>query len=263
VAHAQVFFNAGLGTMNYAGDLLDKSITFSECKYSLNIGAGYQFAPHFVGNLNLTFGKVGAKDTKNGWKWVERNLNFQSYIYEAAITAEYDLFDIRDAANPVYLNTEQATTRFTPYAFVGIGIFNFNPYTFYNGQKVFLPPLRTEAETTPYSLWALSIPFGIGVKYALTENIFIGAEMNIRKTNTDYMDDVSHFNFIDTTTLLNTNGQLSASLSFRADEKPNSPYPFYSQRGNPDKKDVFYTFAAKIIFTFGEGTSLFKYGYGE
>ena len=142
-------------------------------------------------------------------------------------------------------------------------MFNFNPYTYYNGQKVYLAPLKTEAETVPYSLWQVSVPFGVGIKYALTENIMIAGEMNIRKAFTDYMDDVSKFSYVDTTLLLNTNGQLSASLSYRADEIPNGHYAFYAERGNPDKKDKYYNFMIKVIFRFGEGTSLFKYGYGN
>ena len=54
----------------------------------------------------------------------------------------------------------------------------------------------------------------------------IAGEMNIRKAFTDYMDDVSHFNYIDTALLLSTNGQLSASLSYRADEIPEWPLCF-------------------------------------
>lgn len=261
--HAQLYLNAGIGTMNYAGDLQDQSITISESKYSLTLGGSYQFSPRFVGNLNVTYGKIGAEDAKNGAKWVLRNLDFKSNIFEAAVTAEADLFDIRASANETYKNTEQETIRYTPYFFAGIGIFNFNPYTNYNGQKVFLAPLRTEAQATPYQLWQISIPFGVGIKYALSENVFIGAELNIRKTLTDYIDDVSQFHFVDTTALLNTNGQLAASLSYRADEIPGTKYPFYSQRGNPNKKDNYYSFTVKVIFKFGEGISLFKYGYGN
>lgn len=261
--HAQLYINAGLGTMNYAGDLQDQSVTFSEAKYNFTVGATYQFSRHILGNFNLTYGKIGAQDSKNAAKWINRNLDFQTGIFEAAVTGEYDLFDIRNGANKTYFNTEDQTQRFTPYVFAGLGVFNFNPYTNYNGQKVFLAPLKTEGETTPYKLWQVSIPFGLGVKYALSENVIIGAELNMRKTLTDYIDDVSQFKFVDTTVLLNTNGQLSASLSYRADELPNAHYAFYAQRGNPNKKDNYYTFMLKVIFKFGEGTSLFKYGYGN
>jgi hypothetical protein len=249
--------------MNYGGDLQERKFTLKECNPSVTLGATYYFTPNILGNFNLTYGKIGATDAKNGTKWVYRNLDFKSSIYDVAITAEYDVFDIRDAANPTFENTEQQTVRYTPYIFAGIGVVNFNPYTSYNGQKVFLAPLGTEGQGVPYSLWGLSIPFGVGIKYALTENIMIAGEMNIRKAFTDYMDDVSQFSYVDTALLLNTNGQLAASLSYRADEIPDGHYAFYGQRGNPDKKDKYYTFMLKVIFRFGEGTSLFKYGYGN
>jgi hypothetical protein len=262
-AQSNFYFNGGIGAMNYGGDLQEKKFTLKECQPSITMGGTYYLLPNLLGNLNFTYGRVTATDAKNGVRWFYRNLDFTSNIFEAAVTAEYDLYDIRASANPTFDNTEQSTIRYTPYIFAGVGFFNFNPYTHYNGQKVFLNPLKTEAETTPYSLWQLSVPFGVGIKYALTENIIIAGEMNIRKTFTDYMDDVSQFSYVDTTLLLNTNGQLSASLSYRADEIPNGHYAFYAERGNPAKKDKYYTFMIKVIFTFGEGTSLFKYGYGQ
>jgi len=262
-AQPKLYFHGAVGVMNYGGDLQEKKFTLKECNPSLTLGATYYFTPNLLGNLNLTYGKIGATDAKNGIRWVYRNLDFKSTIFEAAITAEYDLFDIRESATPEFKNTDQETIRYSPYFFVGLGLFNFNPYTHYNGQKVYLAPLKTEAETVPYSLWQLSIPFGIGIKYALSENVMIAGEMNIRKAFTDYMDDVSHFNYIDTALLLSTNGQLSASLSYRADEIPDGHYAFYAERGNPNKKDKYYTFMVKVIFRFGEGTSLFKYGYGN
>jgi hypothetical protein len=43
----------------------------------------------------------------------------------------------------------------------------------------------------PYSLWQPTIPFGGGVKFAITENLRIGFEIGLRKLFTDYLDDVS------------------------------------------------------------------------
>ncbi len=249
--------------MNYAGDLQEKKITMSQSVYGFTLGGTYQFARNFSANLDLTYGKIGAKDSKNGPKYFYRNLDFQSNIFEAAVTAEADLFDISNAASEDYSNPDAGSSRVTPYIFAGIGFFNFNPYTHYNGQKVFLAPLKTEAETQPYSLWGVSFPVGIGIKYAISDNVIIAAEMNYRKTNTDHIDDVSAVHFVDTTQLLATNGQLAASLSYRADEIQNTKYPFYGQRGNPNKKDNYYCFLFKVIFRFGEGIPLFKYGYGN
>ena len=259
-ARAQLYVNAGVGAMNYAGDLEEKKLTLSQSSYNFTLGGTYQFARNFSTNLNLTYGKIGAKDSKNGPKYFYRNLDFQSNIFEAAITLEADLFDISNAASEDYSNPDAGSSRITPYIFGGVGFFNFNPYTHYNGKKVFLAPLKTEAETQPYSLGGISIPFGIGIKYAVSDNVIIAAEIDYRKTNTDHIDDVSALNFIDTTSFSNP---LAATLSYRADEIANTKYPFYAQRGNPNKKDNYYSFLIKVIFRFGEGTSLFKYGYGN
>lgn len=262
-ANAQLYINAGAGSMNFAGDLQEKKVTFTEAKYGFTLGGTYQFAPHFATSLNLTYGQVHAQDSKNGAKWINRNLDFTSNIFEAAVTAEADLFDIRNAASTDYSNPDAGAARFTPYIFAGLGLFNFNPYTHYQGQKVFLAPLKTEGETVPYSLWGVSYPFGIGVKYAVSDNVMIAAELNYRKTNTDNIDDVSKFNYVDTTVLAAANGALSGSLSYRADELPNGHYAFYAQRGNPSKKDNFYCFLIRVTFRFGQGQTLFKYGYGN
>lgn len=250
--------------MNYGGDLQDKAFTLSECRYSLTGGINYQFSPHFLGNVNLTYGRISASDAKNGPKWFYRNLSFKTGIFEASVTAEADLFDIRNSADQSYKNTENETQKWTPYVFAGVGLFYHNPFTFDQaGKKVYLQPLGTEGQTVPYSLWQVSMPMGVGVKYALSENIFLGAEMNLRATFNDYLDDVSSFHYLDTTELLATHGQQAASLSYRADEIPDTKYAFYGYRGNPNKKDKFYSFTLRIIFKFGEGTSLFKYGYGD
>ncbi len=222
----------------------------SEVSYGFTLGGTYQFSRHFLTNLNVTYGKINAKDAKNGPRWINRNLDFSSNIFEGAFTVEADLFDVRYAASEDYSNPDAGASRITPYVFGGIGIFNFDPYTHYNGKKVFLAPLKTEGEATPYSLWGVSFPFGIGVKYAISDNVMIAAELNYRKTNTDHIDDVSAVKYIDTVQLAQTNGPLAASLSYRADELVNPHY-------------AMYCFLIKFTFRFGEGTSLFKYGYGN
>ena len=246
--------------LNYAGDLQEKKITTTGGSYGLTVGGTYQFNGHILANLNLTYGQVGASDANNGPKYFYRNLNFKSNIFETAVTLEGDLFDIRSSTSGDYSNSDAGFTRITPYAFVGLGIFNFDPYTTYNGQKVYLPPLKTEAEAEPYSLWKPVFPFGIGLKYAVSDDIVIAGEIDYRKTTTDYLDDVSTYHFVDTTTFTNP---LARTLSYRADEIAGTKYPFYGQRGNPKKKDNYYAFMIKVTFTFGEGTSLFKYGYGN
>ena len=91
-----------------------------------------------------------------------------------------------------------SSASFSPYLFGGIAFYKFNPQAELDGQLFDLQLLKTEGqslpqypERLPYELKQLSVPFGFGFKYALSENINIGLEVGIRKTFTDYLDDVS------------------------------------------------------------------------
>ena len=246
--------------MNYFGDLQEKQITASQALFSGFAGVSYQASAHFSGNLGFTLGSVKAYDSENGPKWFYRNLSFQSSIMEIAGTVQYDLFNINQPDEDNI--TEMNPKKFTPFIFAGIGLVHYNPFTYdQSGKKVFLQPLGTEGQSSPYSLWSVSFPMGIGLKYALTSNIVVSGEFDFRKTLTDYMDDVSLHDYADSVQLLATRGQESASLSYRADEIPNTPYKEWGYRGNPDKKDGFYTCTIKIYYQLFARRPKFYYGY--
>ena len=72
----------------------------------------------------------------------------------------------------------------------------FNPRGKYEGDWYSLRPLSTEGQglietRKEYSLVQLVIPFGVGFKYAINKDLSVGIEYGIRKTFTDYIDDVS------------------------------------------------------------------------
>ena len=65
-------------------------------------------------------------------------------------------------------------------------------------KKFICKPLSTEGQgladfpgQKPYHLTQFALPFGIGLRYALSDNVHIGFELSDRKTFTDYLDDVS------------------------------------------------------------------------
>ncbi len=193
--------NASSGIINYAGDLRLKGLYLQQAGPVFSVGGSYYFLPNFAANLTFTGANVGADDQKGGIPG--RNLNFKTNIFETAFTIHGDLVSFMDPF-----------TRWSPYAFAGVGVFHFNPYTYASdGEKVFLQPLSTEGQglqqypdKAPYSLWAVSIPFGIGAKYALSTTVSVGADFEYKKIFTDYIDDVSGLWFADTTLLYNTRG---------------------------------------------------------
>ncbi|MEO8713188.1 MAG: DUF6089 family protein, partial [Parafilimonas sp.] len=120
------------GLMNYGGDLQNKVYTFQEANFSLSAGVIYSINKISL-RSRFTVGKIKGNDLHNT-KYKNRNLSFASNISEASVTLEYDLH---------LLDEPQ---KFTPYIFAGVGLFHFNPYTFYDSQKVYLQPLGTEGQ---------------------------------------------------------------------------------------------------------------------
>jgi opacity protein-like surface antigen len=143
----------------------------------------------------------------------------------------------------------------TPFVFAGIAGFHFNPSTLdSNGNRVYLQPLGTEGQgfyqgRQKYSLTSFAIPFGGGLKFSLSENIRVRAEIGIRKTMTDYLDDVSA-TYADEQQLLLYNGEQAVDLAFRGDEtKGGLTYPVAnSERGSPKHDDWYYFAGLGISF---------------
>ena len=130
------------------------------------------------------------------------------------------------------------------------------------GIKVFLKPLSTEGQgiypdKKSYQLLQPAIPFGGGVKFAITENLRIGIEFGFRKIFTDYLDDVST-SYPDHNDLLAARGQTAVDFSYRGDELPGGDPAFptkETQRGGSTQKDVYYFTGLNISFrpSFGGG----------
>lgn len=243
----------GLGGLNYAGDLQRHSLTFLTAHPTVSVGAGYNVLPRLAINANFMLSKLSAFDINSkDTSLYNRNLSFETGFFEAALTAEYTLFDVRED----YDLYGQRHDRFAPYINAGISLFHFNPYTHdSSGNKYYLQPLGTEGQGMAqypdrkfYSLWSVGIPLGIGIKYAINDNLILAGEFQARLTFTDYIDDVSSINYADTALLRQAHGAKAAELSFRGNELPSKYYPMYAQRGNNKKHDDYYGINVKLIY---------------
>jgi opacity protein-like surface antigen len=246
IAMGQNFhFSGRLGLASYQGDLKARTISLSQTKPMLSLGARYDLNEHIMARSYFTFTSLRADDKKGTAVMQQRNLNFKSKILDWELTAQYNLFSLNDRW-------------WTPYVFAGIGVFHFNPYTKDSaGHKTFLKPLSTEGEgfmpgVKNYKLTQFSIPLGIGAEYSLNEDMRIGIEFGYRKTFTDYIDDVSTV-YVDETSLFNARGQKAVDLAWRGDEKGGSPYPAGGvTRGNSKNKDGYYyvaiTYTVRYFF---------------
>ena len=224
------------GASGYQGDIAS----------STNVGSFSDLHPSFgiFGRLNknrfmsyrvgFTYGVISASDANSEDEdRRNRNLNFRSKIMELSLTGEFN-----------FLGRDR---RLSPYIFGGVAIFNFNPQAEYQGRRVDLQPLGTEGqgiENFPgrYSRVQLSIPLGAGLKFAINDRINLGVEFGLRKTFTDYLDDISG-DYVNYNELLAGNGQLAADLSNRTGELLGTdPVQLATgtQRGNPDSKDWYF-----------------------
>lgn len=244
--HAQKSLNVDffLGTSNYSGDLQEKRFTFSQAHLAGGLGLSYEITNQISIRTAFKLGKVSATDSKGRNR--TRNLNFSSMISEGDVDFQYFFSPL-------------GTNPFTPYGFIGIAVYHFNPYTFDStGKKFFLKPLSTEGEgfipgRPNYSLTQLAIPFGGGVKLSLSDKINVGLEVGIRKLFTDYLDDVSTA-YVDPNLLLANRGAKAVELSYRGDELKGGQqtYPRVGQiRGSPNYKDWYYFTGLTLSFRLG------------
>ena len=189
------YVGVSLGATNYKGDL-DDNFTLKFTKPGLGFVGGYKFTPHMAARLTFNQGWMGASDARAARDIPRRrrNLSFRSPLSEVALTFVYEFF----ANNRKF----QYRPTWTPYIFGGVSVFAFNPQGRLDDEWFDLQPLGTEGQNLgdncgypdcpdPYSLVNVAIPFGVGIRYRLTDKIDISAEVGLRKTFTDYLDDVS------------------------------------------------------------------------
>lgn len=243
------------GATNYTGDL-DDDFTLPFTRLGVGAHAIFLFRPRIHMRLAFFHGRITASDATgvnlSGNQY--RNLSFYSDINELGLHVMYSLQNRkRGFSNRNFI---------TPYVFAGVAYFQFNPKGNVNGEEYELQKVGTEGQylpgnyPSPYSLQQISIPFGMGFTLKLSSNFDIGAEIGLRKTFTDYLDDVSGV-YPDKQQLTELQGPIDAYLSDPSND-PAHPEgkPNFSQRGDPKNQDWYvYT---NIHLTYYFTTSLFK-----
>lgn len=176
-----------------------------------------------------------------------RNLSFNTNVWELSLAGDFNFFEF----HPGFEGYE-----FTPYVGLGVGVFSYDPYAYLNGEKYLLRTLGTEGQGSslypnlkPYNPIAISIPFTLGVKYALSARTNVFAELTYRMTNTDYLDDVSGLYAPDAFPPLPDGSPSPAFLlQDRSYETGTSIGIKGKQRGNSLQKDAFATLKLGVSF---------------
>lgn len=233
-------FGVSAGVSSYYGDLQPDLFPDNNThamggfmyKYFMNPQVGLRFG--------VSYTKLSAADSLSRIPArVERNLSFSSNLLEFHGGFEFNLLPI-----------EKDRNKFTPYAFLGIAVFRFNPYTYGpQGEQIFLRPLGTEGQNIPdypdrreYKLVNVAFPVGAGFKIFFGKTFMITPEIGFRYTNTDYLDDVSK-SYVNMQTLREYRGPYAAEYAFRTDELGSwdGNYPDYRyQRGDSKSNDLYW-----------------------
>jgi hypothetical protein len=244
-------FGISAGAAHYFGDLNTRA-KINRPKPALGLFFRKQFGNYIGLRVSAHYAELGYSDiySTNDFQ-KRRNLSFNTNIWELAVQGDFNFFKFVPG---------DPYNRFTPYITLGVGAFSYDPYAYIGGQKVFLRPLGTEGQgysqypdRKPYGTMALAIPFGVGVKYNLTQRTNIGFEIVYRFTNTDYLDDVSS-TYVDPAIfpkLPDGSASIAELLQDRSYET-GEPIGFVNgsarQRGYPKQKDQYIM--AELTFSF-------------
>lgn len=200
---------AAIGATQFLGDVGGRNQIGSDwffdldapsTRYVANIGFRYKISQYVSAKTGFSFGEIYGDDryTKEAYR-SNRNLHFRSPIVEWATQIEVSW--MRESIGSRYKirrvrGRGRKGSRVYVYGFAGVALLYMNPMAKYDGKWYSLRKLHTEGQTfvpsrNEYSNWQFAIPFGIGMKYAIDKKSSIGIEYGLRKTFTDYMDDVS------------------------------------------------------------------------
>lgn len=267
------------GTLQYEGDIGGRKSGFpgilqnktSPASPFGSLEFGYTPLPFFQIRVSILTGSVQAADsllkqsTQKETIKKTRNLHFRSPIREASLLFAIHPFDFT-YSELIWIR------KFSPYLILGAGFFEFNPMGWYQNPSgpdgwVALKPLRTEGQgmsaypdSREYALRALNFQAGAGIRYLLSSKVTIALEILNRRTNTDYLDDVSR-RYIDNNAFDAYFGSATKQAEIAKQLANNPAYKnggnyvngFLpgSLRGSPASKDYYYGTSLRIGYRLG------------
>jgi len=237
-----------INSQNLEADLQPTHFLFGESKVAYGGFIKYPVLDYLFLRASITKGTISGNDfnstISSGRR--QRNLNFRSDILDFGIQAEFHPLTLIYGERKIV----------SPYLMGGVNGFTFNPEAFYGDRFYALAPLGTEGQylegsgVSPYKRLQIAIPAGIGVQLKVSDYNTIALEFGIRKTFTDYLDDVSgtYPNLAQLAEL----DPLAATLSFRVVDNNGEPAEIQTagelRRGNPDAGDLYYFFGVNFGF---------------
>lgn len=235
-------FGLGIGAANYLGDIGGtkpigtrsvEDMQLKQTGLSYSGFARYALSPLTFLRLGYTYGEIsGADSLSPGTSRYNRNLSFRNRLHEGSMVLERSIID-----NFYAMIKGGVKVDFRFFIFGGVAYYFGKPQANFNNAWHDLAPLKTEGQLNPYKTHGISLPIGAGFNYTVfhSNNVMrYGFRIGLRKTFTDYIDDVS-FNYPDPTIF---DDATARELSDRRIKDRYSPVG-RGRRGNSTYKDVY------------------------
>ena len=269
----------GMGFAYYFGDLnivnhhrhpftfITESFNPKNYKMAYSLSYRYNMLNRFSFGANFNHLYLSGYDSDNKskekydeeWGRLVRNLSFHTAVNSLTIDVRYEHFRTEEAWGTSYSWDYNNTWIISPYAGAGIGLFSFNPKTWYKGEEIELQPLGTEGQGIKpygqkYNLIGLILPFSVGIRFVEPKRVYsIGIDFTYTYTFTDFLDDVSGKNYVDPAVFYANYDPTKAALAeAMANRNPESRYPGIigsteDIRGNPSQSDAYLS--GQVRFT--------------
>lgn len=175
-----------IGIIGYQGDLNPNIyMDLNSIKPAYGIFLRRNLNTNFALRASYIGGQAAGNDKNFNEERKSRGFNFTSNINELSILFEYDILGHKRYKDGIFKKL------FSPYIFVGAGVTftdgttNYNPGTTWDPTGIAEDKAAKKPGTLP------TIPFGLGVKYDLSEQWVLGVEYGFRPLFNDYFDGVS------------------------------------------------------------------------
>lgn len=232
----EVGLNAGAS--GYMGDLNPRNpFDFSGIAFGGFVKRNLD--PYWAIGLHYNYGKIKDNDaTSSDASFRNRNLNFSTPLHEFSLQVDFNFFEYFAGGG---------TKNFSPYIFAGVGGVIFNPRAVYQDQEYELRYYQTEGKS--YKNYAVSIPYGVGMKGRISDHFAIFTQLGYRTAHTDYLDDVG-----DRYPLVNVYGKVDANhpktINLSDPSQLLNNFNPGGQRGDFVKKDTYFFLHIGISYTF-------------
>ncbi len=230
-------FLSDLGGKNARGtnDLSD--LDLSRTSYAL--GASMIYNSGAIGvEVGGFYSKLAADDRLTTANRGQRLLNVQTDVVETFVKLQLNLPQYIPVIGNMYFNA-------------GVGLVYFEPKTELNGVMYKLRPLGTEGQNylpgaSQYGKITPVIPFGFGKKFTFSNGSSLALDISLRKSFTDYLDDVST-NYADPAQIAENGGPVAADLADRSIRGYNPG----DQRGDSKDMDSYFLIGFKYSIPIG------------